>query len=150
MERVGLAHPKSIGQAHFEGQVLFDLLERHRSQTLKGTVQHPCEMLDIICVADTGSYNLAKWVHIGPSVSMENRRRLKEEFGGSEGVLTGYFCSWHDEQKLFLAPFSVRSCASSWRSWHMPTRSAEACRFRRTDDLTADMRICLPEQRVVR
>ncbi len=59
-------------------------------------------MLDLICVADTGSYNLAKSVHVGPNMSREKRRELKKEFGGSEGVLTGYFCSWHDEQKPFL------------------------------------------------
>jgi hypothetical protein len=90
-----LAHSHSWKSAGY--RAAFDLLERRNDRQFEGP-QHPSEMIDLICVADTASYNLAKWVHIGRNISREERVELKGEFGGSEGVLTGYFCSWHDEQ----------------------------------------------------
>ncbi len=59
----------------------FDLLDRIDDRQFEGP-QHPCEMLDLVCVADTASYNLAKSVYIGPSISREKRAELKKEFGG--------------------------------------------------------------------
>lgn len=53
---------------------------------------HPSEMPDVICIADTCTFNLEKDIVIGPFASDE----LSEEFGHFDkdgGVTTGYLCT---------------------------------------------------------
>jgi hypothetical protein len=60
------------------------------------------EMLDLVCVADTATYCLHKHIYIGPNRDLTNLGDGASDFPNGEGVSTGYFCSWDDEQRPML------------------------------------------------
>jgi hypothetical protein len=54
---------------------------------------HPREMLDIVCVANAGTYVLKKDVYVGPNVPKEGGLELLDECKAKEGIATCYCCS---------------------------------------------------------
>lgn len=90
-----LAH--SHGWKKKGGAALFSILERiaaymHDSEY----IYHPCDILDLICVADVGTFLLHKAVHLGPIID-EERKDIFEQDADVGGIMTGYEATGEDE-----------------------------------------------------
>jgi hypothetical protein len=90
-----LAHSHEWSRKNKHGA--FDLLDRLDKYQFCG-VEHPRNMLDLICIADTAIYRLYKTILIGPNTPME---QLPEDIltgpGANEGISIGYTCTWQDD-----------------------------------------------------
>jgi hypothetical protein len=81
-----------------------DIMERFQTLQFEG-VNHPREMLDVLCIADTAVFRIFKSILVGPNIS-------KEEFTDgmlsdpeiAEGISVGYNCTW---QKQETDPFDT-------------------------------------------
>ena len=70
-----------------------DNIERALWKTIETDIEHPREMLDIICVADLCEWSITKMPYIGPNINAGSQRQneiVREMYGDDGAVLTGY------------------------------------------------------------
>jgi hypothetical protein len=66
---------------------------------------HPSEMIDIICIADTVSFEVSKTIHIGPMFSSEDVGDAFDDIDPNGGISTGY-----------TAFYSGDECVKEWKA----------------------------------
>jgi hypothetical protein len=83
------------------GDLALKILDKLENHQFDGP-NHPREMLDIVCIANAGTYVLTKNVYVGPNIPKEGGLELLNEYKAKEGIATCYSCSWEEDDKPYL------------------------------------------------
>jgi hypothetical protein len=89
-----LAHSHSWKSRDKEGEKIHNYISEYEC----AFSDHPREMLDLICIADLGSYILQKDVAVGPHVTSDDKEILKD-FEIEEGIETCFWGCEEDEHR---------------------------------------------------
>ena len=74
----------------------FEIMEKFQKLQFEG-VNHPREMLDVVCIADAAVFRIFKSILIGPNISKEEfTEGMLSHPEAKEGVLVGYNCTWQE------------------------------------------------------
>ena len=76
----------------------FDIMEQFQKLQFKG-VNHPREMLDVICIADAAVFRIFKSILVGPNISTEEFTEGLLSGEIKEGISVGYNCTWQQEEE---------------------------------------------------
>lgn len=88
------SHEWNTNKEFFE----FDIMEKFQDLQLEG-VDHPREMLDVMCIADAAVFRIYKQVLVGPNISQEELTEgLLSDTEIQEGISVGYNCTSHSEE----------------------------------------------------
>jgi len=79
----------------------FSLLESLNDKQFDGP-QHPSEMLDVVCVANSATYCLTKDIFIGRGMNEPHAVEFLADCNAPDGIATSYVCSWQEEDRPYL------------------------------------------------